>query len=59
MLYSICSSSARSSFSGGIDGRPVVEYNRSKRGDNRCQRGVGHPANRPQRMVRLARGLPA
>ena len=52
MLYSICSSSARSSFSGGIDGRPIVEYSRSNRGDSRCERRVGHLPNRPQRMVR-------
>ena len=36
MLYSIWSSNARSNCSGGIDGRPIVEYSRSKRGDNRC-----------------------
>jgi hypothetical protein len=34
MLYSIWSSRARNSFSGGIEGRPVVEYNRSKRDDS-------------------------
>jgi hypothetical protein len=36
MLYSICSSKARSSFSGAIEGRPVVAYNRSNRGDKRA-----------------------
>ena len=33
-VYRICSSRARSSFSGGIDGRPVVEYSMLNMSDN-------------------------
>jgi hypothetical protein len=34
-VYSACNNKARSSCSGGTDGRPMSEYSRSKRGDNR------------------------
>ena len=35
-MYRICSNSARSSFSGGIDGRPVQDYIWSKRRESLC-----------------------
>ena len=52
MLYSIWSSNARSNCSGGIDSRPIVESSRSKRGDKRRQRSVGHAPDRSERIVR-------
>ncbi len=33
IVYSTCSSNARNSFSGGIDGRPVCEYMPANSGD--------------------------
>ena len=32
--YSVWSNRARRSFSGGMDGRPVLAYSRAKRGDS-------------------------
>ena len=58
MLYSSWSSNARSSFSGGIDGRPVVEYKPVESRRQARQRRVGHLANRSQRMIRVAPALP-
>ena len=36
IVYRICSSSARTSFSGAIDGRPVAEYSSLNLADNPC-----------------------
>ena len=51
IVYSTCSSNARNSFSGGIDGRPVCEYMPANSGDICFQHVVDDLQQPPQRMV--------